>query len=72
MTAKNVAHRLSHRARQPKYIVRRGGFAHSVFLDKAGRWNRRGLAKKFATQGAAEKFYHKHYGGENFEIFPAS
>jgi hypothetical protein len=67
-SARHISKKLSQRR---GYVVRRGGFASSVYLDKDGRWNRIGLAKRFTTQEAAKKFYRRHYGGENFGIFPA-
>lgn len=56
--------------RKTKYVVRRGGFHHSVFLQKDGSWGIYRTAKRFATQDGAENFYRANYGGNDFGVFP--
>jgi hypothetical protein len=63
---------LSAAKRKRKFVVRRGGFSHPVYLQKDGSWGIYRTAKRFTSQDKAENFYRANYGGEDFGIFPVS
>lgn len=55
-----------------RHVIRRGGFAESVYLQPDGSWGAYKTAERFVSSDAAEAFHRKFFEGENFGIFPVS